>query len=145
VNGRGISPNYRDIIIASGTYPFPVKDQVVPCSDAAGEVVEIGSLVEVLEIGDRVVANFDVSNLYGPQRDWQHCHGGPIDGMLRQYIALPGNAVAKIPKNSKLSLTQMASLVCTGTAAWNALYGNIPLRPGQTVLFQSKITISRSY
>ena len=30
----------------------------------------------------------------------------------------------------------MASLICTGVTAWNALYGNIPLKPGQIVLFQ---------
>ncbi|KAE9375115.1 putative zinc-type alcohol dehydrogenase-like protein [Stipitochalara longipes BDJ] len=136
VKVRGISLNYRDIVIANGGYPFPNKEKVIPCSDAAGEVVEIGSSVEGLKVGDHVVANFDVSNLYGPQSDWQHGHGGPIDGMLRQYVSLPGNAVVKIPKHAKLSFTEMASLVCTGTTAWNALYGNIPLKPGQTVLFQ---------
>lgn len=33
----------------------------------------------------------------------------------------------------------MAALVCTGVTAWNALYGNIPLKPGQTVLFQGML------
>jgi NADPH:quinone reductase-like Zn-dependent oxidoreductase len=137
---HAISLNYRDLGlgVADGSYPFPVKDKVVPCSDGAGEVVEVGASVEGLEIGDRVITVFDGSNLYGPQSDWQHGHGGPVDGVLREYIALPRTSVVKIPKNGKLSFSQMAALVCTGTTAWNVLYGNLPLRPGQTVLFQGE-------
>ena len=56
--------------------------------------------------------------------------------MLRQYIAVPASAIVKIPYTSKLSWAQLAGLVCTGTTSWNALYGNLPLKPGQTVLFQ---------
>jgi NADPH:quinone reductase-like Zn-dependent oxidoreductase len=135
---RGVALNFRDIAILDGFYPFPIKDQVIPCSDAAGEVMEVGAAVEDLKVGDRVIGNFYVSHLYGPQPDWDHTLGGAIDGVLRQYIALPGSAVMKIPAHSKLSFAQMASLVCTGVTAWNALYGNIPLKPGQSVLFQGK-------
>lgn len=133
---RGVALNYRDISISDSTYPFPVKDDVVPCSDGAGIVVQVGSAVEGFQVGDRVIANFDVKHYYGPQPDWLHGHGGPIDGVLRQYMALPGDALTKFPADCKLSFVQMASLVCTGTTAWNALYGNMPLKPGQTVLFQ---------
>ena len=56
--------------------------------------------------------------------------------MLRQYVAVPAQAIVPIPKTTKLSWTQLAGLVCTGTTAWNALYGNLPLKPGQMVLFQ---------
>jgi len=56
--------------------------------------------------------------------------------MLRQYIALPSTAIVKIPSTTTLSWGQLAALVCTGTTAWNALYGNVPLKPGQTVLAQ---------
>ena len=133
---RGVALNYRDLAITNGTYPFPVKDQVIPCSDAAGEIVKVGSLVDGFKVGDHVVAAFDGSNLYGPQKDWHHGNGGPVDGFLREFAALPASSVTKIPEGAKLSFTQMAVLVCTGVTAWNALYGNIPLRPGQTVLFQ---------
>ena len=101
---HGIALNYRDIVIANGGYPFPIKENVIPCSDAAGEVVEVGSSVEGLDVCDHVVANFDVSNLYGQQKDWLHGHGGPIDGMLRQYVALPGTAVVKVPRTAKVEL-----------------------------------------
>jgi len=68
--------------------------------------------------------------------DWLNGLGGPKDGVLRQYIAIPATAIVKIPSTTKLSWSQLASLVCTGTTAWNALYGNLPLKPGQTLLFQ---------
>lgn len=140
---RAVSLNYRDIVVANGGYPFPVKDRVVPCSDAAGEVIEIGSAVEGFRIGDRVIGNFDPTNLYGPQLDWNHGHGGPIDGVLRQYVSFPASAVVRIPESSGLTYPQMASLVCTGVTAWNALYGAIPLKPGQTVLFQGTQLLQR--
>lgn len=64
--------------------------------------------------------------------------GGPADGVLRVYIAVPVQSVVKIPESSTLSYAQWASVVCTGVTAKNALYGNLPLKPGQAVLFQDK-------
>ncbi|KAF2144777.1 uncharacterized protein K452DRAFT_349778 [Aplosporella prunicola CBS 121167] len=134
---RAVALNYRDIIIAKSKYPFPVKDNLVPCSDAAGEIVEVGSSVtKALAKGDTVIGTFDPTNLYGPQQTVVHALGGPVDGVLRQYIVLPAEAVVKVPATSSVSLAQWACLVGPGLTAWNALYGNNPLKPGQTVLFQ---------
>lgn len=47
---HAVSLNFRDIAIATSQYPFPVKDSVVPCSDAAGEVVQIGEGVKGVAI-----------------------------------------------------------------------------------------------
>ncbi|POM69194.1 NAD(P)-binding Rossmann-fold containing protein [Phytophthora palmivora] len=132
---RGVALNYRDVAVADSTYPFPVNDGVVPCSDGAGVIVEVGSAVDDFKLGDKVISNFDVTNLYGPQLDWLHSLGGVVDGVLRQYVAFPAHVLTKMPVDSRLSFVQMASLVCTGVTAWNALYGNLPLKPGQTVLF----------
>jgi NADPH:quinone reductase-like Zn-dependent oxidoreductase len=111
---------------------------VVPCSDAAGDVVEVGEGVVGFAPGDRVVAAFGPAILYGPSKNWNSGLGGPVDGVMREYIALPAQSVVKIPESSTLSYAQWASVVCTGVTAWNALYGNVPLKPGQTVLFQGK-------
>ncbi|RAH70506.1 zinc-dependent alcohol dehydrogenase family protein [Aspergillus aculeatinus CBS 121060] len=115
VRVHGVSLNYRDIGVATSLYPFPVKDNVVPCSDAAGVVVKVGEGVKNVTVGD---------------------HGGPIDGVLREYVCIPAASAVQVPKESALSFCEWSTLVCTGVTAWNALYGNIPLRPGQTVLFQ---------
>lgn len=128
--------NYRDLVIANGGYPFPVKDNVVPLSDAAGTIAAVGPAVEGFQKEDWVIANFDISNHFGPQRDWNNGLGGPIDGVARQYVTLPASSIVKIPKTTKLSWPQLAAMVCTGTTAYNALYGNLPLKPGQYVLFQ---------
>ncbi|GME48815.1 Zinc-type alcohol dehydrogenase-like protein [Neofusicoccum parvum] len=134
---RAVALNYRDFAVSTGTYPFPIKDNVVPCSDAAGEIVEVGSaVIKKLVKGDTVIGTFDPTNLYGQQKDWYNGQGANVDGVLRQYIVLPAEAVVKVPTPSPLSHAQWASLVCTGVTAWNSLYGNVPLRPGQTVLFQ---------
>ena len=55
-----------------------------------------------------MIANFDVTNLYGPQQDWDHGLGGPIDGVAREYVPVPASAIVKIPKSTKLSWPQLA-------------------------------------
>lgn len=132
---RSVSLNYRDVAISTGTYPFPVKDNVVPCCDLAGDVVEVENAVEDIHVGDKVVSHWDMKTLYGPMKGWQHGLGGPIDGALREYIVLPAAVLVQVPKDSELSYSQLASIVVTGTTAWNCLFGNVPLSPGQTVLF----------
>lgn len=85
---RSVALNFRDIAIATGLYPLPVKDNVVPGSDAAGDVVEIGEGVSSgLEKGDEVVIAFDPASLYRPIKSWATGLGGPVDGVLREYIS----------------------------------------------------------
>ncbi|CAF3389543.1 unnamed protein product [Rotaria sp. Silwood2] len=109
---HAVSLNYRDLLIINNKYPFSLKDNIVPYSDGAGEIVEVGDQVIGFKKGDRVISNFDPTHLYGPS---QSC-------------------LIKIPDH--LSYEQAASLVCTGTTTWNALHGNNRLLPGQTVLLQ---------
>ena len=63
---KSVALNFRDIAIATGKYPFPVKKNVVPCSDAAGDVVETGEGVSEFKLGDKVIVAFDPTTLYGP-------------------------------------------------------------------------------
>jgi NADPH:quinone reductase-like Zn-dependent oxidoreductase len=137
---RGVALNFRDIAIATSKYPFKVKDQVVPGSDAAGDIVTVGEGVAGFTAGDKVVISFDQATQYGPIKSWENGLGGPIDGVLREYISVPAHAVVKIPNDSTLSYAQWASVVCTGVTAWNSLYGVLPIKPGQSVLFQGKST-----
>jgi NADPH:quinone reductase-like Zn-dependent oxidoreductase len=132
---RSVSINYRDIAIANDTYPLMVKDQVIPCSDMAGEVVEVSSQVEDISIGDNVVVPLSSSALYGPVKEDRNSLGGGKDGVLREYIVLPAHVVIKLPK-SPHSFSEWAALVGTGTTIWNCFYGCVPLKPGQTVLIQ---------
>lgn len=51
------SLNYRDLASVKGEYPAPTKDDVVPVSDGAGEVVAVGNDVTLVKKGGRVSVN----------------------------------------------------------------------------------------
>lgn len=130
------SLNYRDLIIPKGMYPFPLDLPVVPGSDGAGEVVEVGSKVVQFQKGDKVVTLFNQLHQYGPvdTLSAKSGLGGVIDGTLRQYGVFNENGLVKAPKN--LDFCESSTLTCAALTSWNALYGLNPLKPGQTVLVQ---------
>ncbi|KAJ5949914.1 hypothetical protein N7454_001498 [Penicillium verhagenii] len=134
---RAVALNSRDCQIATSTYPFAIKDNVIPGSDAAGDIVEVGGLVTEFAKGDRVVVCFDQTRLYGPStHPVAGQSGGGVDGVMAQYITRPAYAVVKVPREASQTYSELATLVCTGVTSWNALYGNKPLVPGQVVLVQ---------
>ncbi|KAJ5145081.1 Polyketide synthase enoylreductase [Penicillium atrosanguineum] len=130
------SLNYRDLIIPKGQYPFPSNFPVVPGSDGAGEVVEVGSKVTDFKKGDRVATVFNQGHQYGPVNiAASHTGlGGVLDGTLREYGVFSASGLVKAPKN--LNALESSTLTCAALTAWNALYGLKPLKPGQVVLVQ---------
>ncbi|KAI0189544.1 hypothetical protein EV127DRAFT_341001 [Xylaria flabelliformis] len=130
------SLNYRDLIIPRGKYPFPTKFPVVPASDGAGEVVDVGSKVTKWKKGDRIVTLFNQGHQYGPMSIEAAGTGvgGVVDGTLRQYGVFSENGIVRAPKN--LSYVEAATLSCAALTSWNALYGLKALKPGDTVLVQ---------
>lgn len=134
----GASINYRDLTIATGTYPFPTKDGVVPGSDGAGQVIEVGRAVKRFRPGDNVLMTFFRDHLSG-ELDGNSImtgFGGQIDGTLRQIGAIHEQSLVHMPKN--LSFVEAATLTCAGLTAWNALLGlqSKHVRPGDWVLTQ---------
>lgn len=130
---HSVGLNYRDIAIANSTYPLETKDQVIPTSDMAGEIVEIGNLVNGFSTGDWVIPPVCFSYLYGVFKDGFDAYGSIEDGMLREYVVLPAHILIKLPK-SNLSFSQWATVGATGATVWNAFYGNMSLKPSDTVL-----------
>ena len=130
------SLNYRDLAIALGSYRMPTKPSVVPLSDGAGEIVEIGSDVTRVKVGDRVAGCFFQRWIGGPPAADTHTSalGGSIDGMLREYAVLEEDGVVKLPNH--LSFEEGATLPCAGVTAWHALVEHAHLLPGQAVLIQ---------
>src|SRR5208283_4521183 len=132
---RAISFNYRDLLMVKGLYNPKLKFPRIPCSDGAGEVVEVGEGVSTWKAGDRVAGIF--------MQNWHDgvltaakargALGGDIDGMLAEYIVLNEAGLVRIPQH--LSFQEAATLPCAALTAWNALAaGN--LKPGATVLIQ---------
>lgn len=134
---KAVSLNYRDLAVANGQYPFPVKKDVIPVSDCAAIVTGVGPKIKNIAVGDKVLVTFDGTNLYGQQKDWHGGHGGPVDGFLRQYAVVEESMVVKVPPTD-LSYPELAALVCTGVTSWNALYGVQPTKPGDVIVVQGK-------
>src|SRR5271166_3744745 len=84
---------------ASSSYRMPTKPNLVPLSDGAGEVVEIGTGVTHVKVGDRVAGCFFQRWIGGPPTAYTHSSalGGGIDGMLREYAVLEEDGVVKLP------------------------------------------------
>jgi NADPH:quinone reductase-like Zn-dependent oxidoreductase len=130
------SLNFRDLGIVRGTYRMPVRDNIVPLSDGAGQVVEVGDGVARVKVGDKVAGCFFQRWPGGdpPPNVQANALGGSIDGMLAEFVVLEEEGVVKIPAH--LSLEEGATLPCAGVTAWHALVEHGKLVAGQTVLLQ---------
>lgn len=134
VRVRATSLNYRDLVVARGAKTR--KAPVVPLSDGAGEVVEIGPGVSRLAVGDRVAGSFFPTWLDGHLSDYHHARalGGGQDGMLAEEVVLPESAWVRLPEH--LSFEEGATLPCAGVTAWHALFEATRVTPGDVVLVQ---------
>ncbi|EME40654.1 hypothetical protein DOTSEDRAFT_82246 [Dothistroma septosporum NZE10] len=136
VRFHGSSLNYRDLIIPKGQYPFPQRDNVVPASDGAGIVEDVGKNVIRFKKGDKVITLFNQGHIAGTidQAALGGGVGGVVDGALRQYGSYDEQGLVHMPQN--LNYLEGATLTCAGLTAWNALYGLKKLMPGDWVLTQ---------
>ncbi|WP_369174609.1 NAD(P)-dependent alcohol dehydrogenase [Streptomyces sp. R28] len=128
------SLNFRELLVLRGQYALPVKPDVIPVSDGAGEVVAVGPGVRRVRPGDRVTAALFPRWLDGPlEPAYLPQLGGSLDGMLTELAVLPEDALVPIPEH--LSYAEAATLPCAAVTAWNALTGDgRGVRRGQTVL-----------
>src|SRR5262249_7450341 len=63
---RANSVNFREISVLRGTYPLPVKKDVIMGADGAGEIATVGPGVTRVKVGDRVAVNMFPRWLDGP-------------------------------------------------------------------------------
>ncbi len=136
VKVKACSLNFRDLGIVRGTYRVPVKENIIPLSDGAGEVVAVGPGVVRVKVGDRVAGCFFQRWFGGELTAEVHASalGGSIDGMLADYAVLEEDGVVKIPPH--LSLEEGATLPCAGVTAWHAMMEHAKLKAGDTILLQ---------
>jgi NADPH:quinone reductase-like Zn-dependent oxidoreductase len=132
VRVHAVSLNYRDLVIAR-TEGIS-KRNVVPLSDGAGEVLQVGAGVQNFEPGDRVAGNFFQSWPDGPIRAevFSTAMGGSVDGTLREYVVLHADSAVKIP--SFYSYEEAATLPCAAVTVWNALVEVGQAKPGEVVV-----------
>ncbi|UJR84830.1 zinc-dependent alcohol dehydrogenase family protein [Sandaracinus amylolyticus] len=135
VRVRATSLNYRDLVLRR--LATNRKAPVVPLSDGAGEVIEVGAQVTRWKVGDRVAASFFPTWQSGLLSDFHHANalGGGRDGMLAEEVVLDESSWVAIP--ARLSFVQAASLPCAAVTAWHALFETTHVvAPGDVVLVQ---------
>ncbi len=133
---RAVSLNFRDMSVTKGSYGRGLKLPLIPLSDGAGEVVELGDGVTRVKKGDRVAGIFMQSWLAGgiTEADSKSALGGAIDGMFAEYVVLHENGLVHVPEH--LSYEEGATLPCAAVTAWHALISAGQLKAGDTVLVQ---------
>ncbi len=131
---RAASLNYRDQLVASGTYfNGPNTRDLIPMSDGAGDVAAVGSGVSRVRVGDRVAGCFFQRAPEGTASTHPLALGSPLDGTLADYIVLYDDCMVGIPEG--LSYEEAACLPCAAVTAWHALFrAGKPVRAGDTVL-----------
>lgn len=134
---RAASLNYRDVLALRGGYGSRQKQAgLVPLSDGAGEVVEVGPGVRRFKPGDRVVNTFFPGWLSGPpdERFLQQDLGGMEDGVACELRVFSEDAVLPIP--AAMSFVEAATLPCAAVTAWNAVRAHGNVGPEHAVLTQ---------
>jgi NADPH:quinone reductase-like Zn-dependent oxidoreductase len=131
---RAASVNFRDMLVATGF--FPTRDGLIPLSDGAGEVVEVGADAKLFKVGDRVVSTFHPAWLDGHMERSQliGSPGGPLDGFACEFATRPETHFTRAPQG--LSYAQSAALTCAGVTAWRALITDGQVKAGDRVLVQ---------
>ena len=116
LEASGVNP--ADVGRRAGSYRAREYPRVIPNSDGAGIVDQVGDGVTRLSVGQRVW-------LFNGQRN------GRAFGTAAEYISLAERLVTPLPDN--VSFAAGATLGIPGMTAWCALFGDGPIA-GQTVL-----------
>lgn len=134
---KAASLNYRDLLLIHGGYGGQGGSlPLVPLSDGAGEVIQVGDGVSRVAVGDRVCPIFCQDWLSGPPDADKlgSALGGRRDGVLAERMRLSAESVVKVPDH--LSDEQAATLPCAGITAWNALVTEGGVTAGDLVVVQ---------
>lgn len=125
--------NHRDVWIKDGQYAG-LKFPVVPGSDGAGVVHEVGVGVDRALIDQKVIIN--------PSFDWGHHEkaqeprfsilGMPKNGTLAEYINVPVTQI--VPKPAHLTWEEAAALPLAGLTAYRAMFSRANLQAHEKVL-----------
>lgn len=97
---------------------IPLKFPIVLGWDVAGVITRVGQKVQNFKTGDKVLARPDLTNR----------------GTYAEYTAVKEDKLAMLPEN--VSYEEAAALPLAGLTAWQGIYENLDVKPGQTVLMQ---------
>lgn len=119
------SLNYRDFVMARRGYGKHSGElPLIPLSDGAGVVAELGAGVTRVKKGDLVCPIFAQSWISGPMKEDHRAGmlGGPLDGVMQETMVLSEQGVVRAP--SHFTALDAATLPCAALTAWNAIVGS---------------------
>ena len=136
VKMRAASLNFRDLLMVKGHYDPRQQLPLIPLSDGAGEVVELGPGVTRFALGDRVAAACAPTWIAGePTRERiRTTLGGPLDGTLASERVFSAEGLVPIPAH--LDFGEAATLPCAALTAWSSLVTYGGAKAGDVVLVQ---------
>ena len=132
-----VSLNSRDKAIVDGIYePHTIPNPLIPVSDAAGRVVDVGEGVTRFKVGDRVNSHLYSRWIDGPPKPNEPAYqlGGPLPGALAEYMILHEDSAVPVP--DALSEVEASTLPIAALTAWFALVEVGSLKPDQVILTQ---------
>lgn len=137
---RAAALNHLDIFVRDGLPNVPIALPHIPGSDGAGVVESVGTRVESLRAGDRVLIQ---PGLYC--NSCEFCRAGEqclcvkfqllgehVDGTFAEKVAVPERNLFRFPET--MSFEDAAAFPLAYQTAWRMLVGRAALRPGETVL-----------
>jgi NADPH:quinone reductase-like Zn-dependent oxidoreductase len=133
VRMEAASLNFRDHMLVNGDLYRGVPLPIVPVSDGAGTVQEVGKAVTRFRPGDLVTTFYKSRWIAGAMRpEWEGAEiGGPEPGVMRELACFDQYSLARAPAH--LSAVQAATLPIAALTAWQALE-LAHITAGQTVL-----------
>ena len=134
---KAASLNYRDLVMTRGGYGSRQrKSDLIPLSDGAGDIVEIGDGVTRFKAGDRVTVSFFQDWISGPasQEKINSDIGRDRDGVLCELRTFSEHGLAATP--DALTDIEAASLPCAALTAWSAISVYGKAKPGDLIIAQ---------
>lgn len=132
--------NHLDIWVRSGAREKNIPLPHIPGSDGSGIIAEVGSAVDFLKVGDKVLISPGISCghcemcLGGSDNLCRTYHvlGTKEDGTYAEFVKLPATNVLPIPDG--LDFNQAAAVPLVFLTAWHMLVGLTKIKPGDIVL-----------
>ncbi len=112
----GTAFNMLDVAIRARILELPVDLPHIPNVDVAGVITEVGDGVTGWSVGDAVVGFLPATE----------------PGAAAEYVAAPADLLAGAPR--AVELADASALPVAGLTAWQALFENARLKPGQSIL-----------
>jgi L-iditol 2-dehydrogenase len=129
-----------DLHMWTGQQSWTMKYPVVLGHEFCGVIREVGSRVAGWNVGDRVVSEtaavIDPNSAYARQGRYnldpnRLGYGSLIDGAMRRYVPVPSRILHRMPVSMTFEQAALTEPCCV---AFNAVAGNVRMRPGDRIV-----------